>query len=82
VLAAYGDTIQSATFTYRSGAGAALNPGRQGIGFYNVFFDPVAIGTSKQVTNVVDNGNGHLHHHLSGRCGKYGWGGAPQCSVN
>jgi uncharacterized repeat protein (TIGR01451 family) len=58
VLAAYGNTIQSATFTYRSGADAANNPGQQGIGFYNVFFDPVAIGTSKQVTNVVDNGNG------------------------
>jgi uncharacterized repeat protein (TIGR01451 family) len=58
VLAAYSDTIQSSTFTYRSGALAANNPGQQGIGFYNVFFDPVAIGTSKQVTNVVDNGNG------------------------
>lgn len=58
VLAAYGDTIESATFTYRSGAGADNNPGQQGIGLYNVFFDPVMIGTSKQVTNVVDNANG------------------------
>ena len=58
VLVAYGGTIQRATFTYRSGAGADPDPGQQGIGFYNVFFDPVAIGTSKQVTNAVDNGNG------------------------
>jgi hypothetical protein len=58
VVAAYGDPITSAAFTYGYGPLAPAAPNQQGLGFYNLFFDPVTIGTSKQVTNVVDNGNG------------------------
>jgi hypothetical protein len=58
VVVDYTDAITQATFEYGYGPLAQANPAQQGIGFFNVFFDPVAIGTAKQATTILDNGDG------------------------
>ena len=58
VVVDYPAAITQATFEYGYGPLAQAFPTDQGIGFYNVFFDPVAIGTSKQAARILDNGDG------------------------
>lgn len=59
IVVNYANAITQATFQYGYGPLAQVNdPSQQGIGFYNVFFDPVAIGTSKQAARILDNGDG------------------------